>query len=64
MSEFGERRWLKNHGKEQFIHLDDALMQLRIYFNSLDEKGSGSLGVEDLEDPFIAFGLSENREEV
>jgi hypothetical protein len=30
----------------------------------LDETGSGSIGVEQLEDPFIAFGLSENREEV
>lgn len=64
-SGFEERYWLRNHGKEEFISFtDNALLELRKYFESLDETGTGSIGVEQLEDPFIAFGLSESREEV
>ena len=58
-SGFEERYWLKNHGKEEFINFTDkALLELRKYFESLDDTGTGSIGVEQLEDPFIAFGLS------
>lgn len=65
ISPFDQRRWLKTHGKSACINFsDEALQQLRKYFDSLDEKGKGSLGLEELEDPFIAFGLSENRQEV
>jgi len=32
-------------------------MKLRKYFNSLDEEGSESIGIEELEDPLIALGL-------
>lgn len=64
-SAFGERKWLKCHGKEERINFSDqALSKLRGYFDSLDTEGKGSLGIEELEDPFIAFGLSQNREEV
>ena len=37
---------------------------MRDYFNSLDEDGSGSIGVEELEDPLIALGLVDNRQQV
>jgi Ca2+-binding EF-hand superfamily protein len=37
---------------------------LRSYFNSLDEDGSGAIGVDELEDPLIALGLVENRQQV
>lgn len=50
---------MRNHGKEEFINFTDkALLELRKYFESLDDTGTGSIGVEQLEDPFIAFGLS------
>jgi hypothetical protein len=62
-SGYEERYWLRNHGKEEFINFTDkALLELRKYFESLDETGTGSIGVEQLEDPFIAFGLSESRD--
>lgn len=64
-SGFGDRSWLKKHGKKNLIVFnDEALLELRKYFNSLDEKGTGSIGVDELEDPFIALGLSQTREEV
>ena len=57
--------WLKKRGKSHCIDFDDEeLKQLRTYFNSLDEDGSGSIGVDELEDPLIALGLVENRQQV
>lgn len=44
---FGERAWLKSHGKEEYISFSDkALIELRKYFNSLDQHNHGSIGVE------------------
>jgi Ca2+-binding EF-hand superfamily protein len=37
---------------------------LRNYFGSLDDDGSGSIGVDELEDPLIALGLVDNRQQV
>ena len=59
------RNWLKSRGKEQCINFkDEELKQLRTYFNSLDDDGSGSIGVDELEDPLIALGLVDNRQAV
>jgi hypothetical protein len=56
------RSWLKKRGKQHCIDFDDEeLRQLRTYFNSLDDDGSGAIGVDELEDPLIALGLVENR---
>jgi Ca2+-binding EF-hand superfamily protein len=38
--------------------------KLRQYFKSLDEDGSGSIGMDELEDPLISMGIAETREEV
>lgn len=55
-------KWLKSRGKQHCINFeDDELVQLRNYFNSLDDDGSGSIGVDELEDPLIALGLVDNR---
>ena len=35
-----------------------------MYFDSLDDDGSGSIGVDEMEDPLIALGLVENRAQV
>jgi len=61
----GLRNWLKSRGKEHCIDFEDEeLRQLRNYFNSLDEDGSGSIGVDELEEPLIALGLVDNRQQV
>ena len=57
------RNWLKSRGKEHCIDFEDEeLRQLRNYFGSLDDDGSGSIGVDELEDPLIALGLVDNRQ--
>lgn len=56
-------KWLKSRGKQHCINFEDEeLIQLRNYFNSLDDDGSGSIGVDELEDPLIALGLVDNRQ--
>jgi len=63
--ESGLRNWLKSRGKEHCIDFEDEeLRQLRNYFGSLDDDGSGSIGVDELEDPLIALGLVDNRQQV
>jgi Ca2+-binding EF-hand superfamily protein len=64
-SESEMRRWLMKHGKKQFIDFTNKeIAQLHKYFQELDEDGSGSIGVEELEKPLISLGLCNNREEV
>ena len=54
--------WLKKHGKGHCIVFDDKeLTELRECFRSLDDDDSGSIGVDELEDPLIALGLAQNR---
>jgi Ca2+-binding EF-hand superfamily protein len=63
--ESGLRNWLKSRGKEHCIKFEDEkLIKLRLYFGSLDDDGSGSIGVDELEDPLIALGLVDNRQQV
>ncbi len=50
---------MKKHGKEDRINFkDDEIGKLRKYFTSLDGDGSGSIGLDELEDPLIALGLA------
>eukprot|EP01017_Pseudomicrothorax_dubius_P019234 TRINITY_DN2115_c0_g1_i12.p1 TRINITY_DN2115_c0_g1~~TRINITY_DN2115_c0_g1_i12.p1 ORF type:complete len:277 (+),score=93.29 TRINITY_DN2115_c0_g1_i12:50-880(+) len=64
-SQYIERQWMKKHGMKDFIDFDDNERQnLHKYFNSLDGDGSGSIGVDELEDPLIALGLVQTREDV
>ena len=43
---------------------DSEIKKLRECFNSLDDDGSGSIGIEELEDPLIGLGFCETRDEV
>ena len=53
------------HGKEDLLDFkDDEISRLKRCFNSLDEDGSGSIGLEELEEPLIGLGFAENRAEV
>lgn len=56
------RQWLIKHGKEEFIDFDEHYLKtLHECFDSLDDDGSGTIGVDELEDPLIALGLVNNR---
>jgi hypothetical protein len=60
-----QRKWLKTRGKKKFIDFDDdQRILLRKYFNSLDADGGGDIGVDELEEPLIALGLVDTREQV
>lgn len=60
-----QRKWLKTHGKQHCIDFEDEeLKQLREYFGSLDDDGSGSIGTDELEEPLIALGLVDSRAQV
>jgi Ca2+-binding EF-hand superfamily protein len=62
---FQERKWLTKHGNDKYIPFkDEQIVLLRQYFSELDDDGSGSIGVKELEDPLIALGLSQSRDEV
>ena len=37
---------------------------LKDCFNDLDEDGGGAISVDELEDPLVALGLVENRDQV
>jgi len=37
---------------------------LRACFNDFDKDGSGQIGIDELEDPLIALGIADTREEV
>ena len=50
------------HGKgECLAFTDEVLRNLRRVFEDLDDDGSGSIGVDELEDPLVALGLVDNR---
>jgi len=59
------RKWLVKHGKKHLISFDEKeRYKLKQFFSSLDADGSGSIGTDELLDPFISLGIAENTEEV
>lgn len=40
------------------------IKKLKECFDSLDEDGGGSIGIDELEDPLIGLGFAETKEEV
>jgi len=50
-------------GKAKYIDFEDeARTKLKTYFRSLDDDDSGSIGVDELEEPLIALGLLDSRQ--
>ena len=43
---------------------DEELNKLKECFNSLDDDGSGCIGIDELEEPLIGLGFAQTREEV
>jgi Ca2+-binding EF-hand superfamily protein len=59
------RNWLRKHGKAKYIDFDDKERQkYRAIFSALDIDGSGSIEVKELEEPLIALGLANSRDEI
>jgi len=65
LTESDIRKWMAKHGKKHLINFDDKeRSKLKQYFKSLDDDGSGSIGVNELVEPMISLGLAENVDEV
>lgn len=47
MKQFDERKWLTKKGKKYLIDFDNSeRREMKQYFNSLDRKGCGSIGID------------------
>ena len=56
---------MRKHGKDKYIDFTDEQMKvLNECFRDLDEDGSNAIGIDELEDPLIALGLVDTREQV
>lgn len=56
---------MRVHGKEEYIDFDlDEREKYREIFEALDDDGSGAIGIDELEEPFIALGLVSNWEDI
>jgi Ca2+-binding EF-hand superfamily protein len=52
-------------GKSHLLDFSDQdIMKLKECFDSLDEHGLGSIGIDDLESPLIGLGIADTREEI
>lgn len=63
--DIGKRKWLIKHGKAHVLQFsNEEIAKLKECFNQLDDDGSGSIGIDELEEPLIGLGLAETREDV
>ena len=59
------RKWYINRGKGHVLHFtDEEIKKLKDCFNALDDDGSKSISVDELEEPLIGLGLAQTREDV
>ena len=65
LSEKQRRKWLCNRGKAGTLKFsDEQVDELKKCFNSLDDDGGGSIGIEELQEPLIGLGFANSIEEV
>lgn len=59
------RRWLKVKDKDHFLDFDEQYRQkIKNYFDSMDEDGSGAIGIDELEDALLTLGMAKSRVQV
>uniref|UniRef100_A0A7S3IM21 Calmodulin n=1 Tax=Strombidium inclinatum TaxID=197538 RepID=A0A7S3IM21_9SPIT len=59
------RKWYCQRGKGDVLKFtDDEIRKLKECFSALDDDGSGSIGIDELEEPLIGLGFADTREEV
>ena len=64
-SNYNQRKWLRKTGKDKYIDFNEKQQAiLKDCFNELDDDGSQAIGVDELEDPFMALGLVDSRRQV
>ena len=62
LDEKKQRRWLCNRGKGHVLEFtDEEIRKLLECFLSLDDDGSGSIGIDELEEPLIGLGIADTR---
>ena len=65
LSEKSRRKWLCNRGKKDRLKFsDEQIFELKKCFDSLDDDGGGSIGIEELQEPLIGLGFADTLEEV
>lgn len=65
LKEIELRKWMLTTGRKGHLNFqDDELKKLKECFSHLDEDGSGSVGIDELENPLIGLGFAESRQEV
>jgi hypothetical protein len=65
LNQHEQRRWLIRKGRKYLIDFDnEERREMKQYFNSLDEKRTGSIGIDELEELLFSVGLFETREEI
>ena len=56
---------MQSNGKAHHLDFDDEeIARLKECFNTLDEDGGGSIGLEEMEQPLIGLGIAKTRDEV
>ena len=59
------RYWIRNKDKEMYLDFNEEYRKkIRDYFNSLDVHNTGSIGIEQLEEPMITLGIAKGRNDV
>ena len=62
---YTERKWINKCGKGGFLDFtDEQINKLKECFNSLDDDGSGAIGIDELEGPLIGLGFFDTREQI
>lgn len=59
------RKWVCRRGKSHLLDFsDEEIAKLKECFGALDDDGSGSIGIDELEEPLIGLGFADSRDEV
>lgn len=65
LNEKGKRKWMCKTGKQDLLDFsDEQIRQLKNCFDSLDDDGGGSIGIDELQEPLIGLGFANSTEEV
>jgi|TARA_B110000285_G_scaffold161014_1_gene179837 Ca2+-binding EF-hand superfamily protein len=65
LNEKKSRKWFCHRGKSHVLDFsDDEIKKLKECFMALDDDGSGSIGIDELEEPLIGLGFADGRQDV